>query len=369
MRSRFGLAPALLAALKLSFVGWVAVAAAPVSLAQSTQPATQPAASVAILHREIEYLSSDDLAGRAVGSPGIQAAANHLVDRFRQAGLQPPPGQDNYVQEFQVFRSSPRPTTRPAATRASATPPATTRSTATTRLGIGAMNIVGYWPGQGPSAAEFIVIGAHYDHLGRSADGEIYHGADDNASGTAALLELVRLFTSAGPQRRSLLFVAFSAEELGLLGSDYFVLHCPVPRQQIVTMVNLDMVGRLRLNMLTVSGMGTASEFPSAVQRAAAAAGVMVLPTPGASVAVSDHFPFSRVGIPVLFICTGPHFDEHKPTDVASRINYEGEARVVNFAHDLILDLATMPRPTPVPTTLPATSPAEGVGEGAAPPN
>ncbi len=244
-----------------------------------------------------------------------------------------------------------------------------------------AANVVGVLAGSEPKLQdEVIVLGAHYDHLGRGGQGslaaragEIHHGADDNASGVAGLLELARLFAATRP-RRTLVFIAFSGEEEGLLGSAYYVNHPLVPLAQTVAMINMDMIGRLQDDKLIVGGMGTAAEWKDWVTHANTALNMKVavggLPAPGQSTAPaeipivtgangqvvatasprprfaltlnedgygpSDHSSFYARQIPVLFFFTGTHEDYHKPSDTAEKINYEGEARVVTLVRAVV---------------------------------
>ena len=248
-----------------------------------------------------------------------------------------------------------------------------------------AANVVGILEGADPKLKhEAIVIGAHYDHLGRGGqgslaarEGEIHHGADDNASGVAGLLELARTFAAERRQvRRTIVFIAFGGEEEGLLGSSYYVRNPAVPLAQTVAMINLDMIGRMKENKLLVGGVGTSAEWKkwiaevnqelnmrvtatgaasSSSQQQGAAHGVPVVvaangetimrANPGERFALtmtedgfgpSDHASFYAKQTPVLFFWTGTHEDYHKPTDTADRINYEGELRIVSFVRDIV---------------------------------
>jgi len=241
-------------------------------------------------------------------------------------------------------------------------------------------NIVGILPGSDPKLKdEAIVIGAHYDHLGRGGEGslapregDIHHGADDNASGVAALIELARMFSSQNPKpRRTIVFIAFSGEEEGLIGSNYYVNHPVVPLTKTVAMINMDMVGRLKEKKLIVGGVGTAQEWrelvaaqnlesqPIALAQLSnrdrtsgkvtmvmgadgRAAGAIIHAEPFSltlnddGYGPSDHSSFYAKQIPVLFFWTGTHADYHKPSDTADKINYEGEARVVSFVANIV---------------------------------
>jgi len=216
-------------------------------------------------------------------------------------------------------------------------------------------NVVATLDATGPTAEETIVIGAHYDHLGRGgwgslaigANDEIHNGADDNASGTSVLLEVARqLATVDQPLSRRILFIAFSAEEMGLIGSKRYVQDPLVPLSDTVAMLNLDMVGRLRDDRLTVYGTGTAAEWPVLLDHAAAAQQFKITRRPG-GYGPSDHASFFEHGIPVLHFFTGFHPQYHRPDDDAELLNYEGMRRITSMVRDLALTLATADeRPT-----------------------
>ena len=217
-------------------------------------------------------------------------------------------------------------------------------------------NIIACLPGNGKHKDEFVVVGAHYDHLGRGEPGslahnshQIHNGADDNGSGTTAVLELAEELSRHGPLDRSVLFITFVGEERGLLGSMYLVAHPPVPLDKIVAMVNLDMVGRVRDNVVFVGGNGTAKDFDDVVA-AADKDSQLVLKNAGADVGgrggigPSDHMAFAMKHIPVLFFWSGMHADYHRPSDKVDKINFLGIAQVVDFTQEIIEKLAAMPR-------------------------
>ncbi len=208
-------------------------------------------------------------------------------------------------------------------------------------------NVVAMVRGSGPLADEYIVVGAHYDHLGFGGQGslaqtrgEIHNGADDNASGTSAMLALARRFADNPPGGRSLIFVAFTAEETGLIGSQRFVDQPPVPLEKIAYMVNLDMVGRIRNQTLLVGGMGTAPTLEQAVARADEASPLRVSDNGKGGMGPSDHMSFALRKIPVLFLFSGLHEDYHRPSDDPERINFAGLEAVVDFTEVLVRDLA-----------------------------
>ena len=239
-----------------------------------------------------------------------------------------------------------------------------------------AANVIGILEGSDPTLKnEVIVIGAHYDHLGHGGagslapkEGEIHHGADDNASGVAGVLELARLLTSQSPRpRRSIVFATFSGEEEGLLGSNYYVNHPLVPLANTIAMINMDMIGRMKNRSLTIGGIGTATEWRSMVEGANLMQGITMTAAQGVQPAgsseatgmpivvaangqpivhsdpakqftltlnsdgygPSDHSSFYAKQIPVLFFWTGTHEDYHKPSDTADKINYEDESRII----------------------------------------
>ena len=212
-------------------------------------------------------------------------------------------------------------------------------------------NVVAYLPGSGEHADEFVVIGAHYDHLGTGQlghalgpVGSIYHGADDNASGDAVVLEIAKQLSDGPPLPRSVIFVFFTAEEEGLIGSDWFVNHPPVPLDKIVAMLNLDMVGRLRDENLLIGGWGTAANFDSIVKSAAAGTPIHIQSFEKGGLGPTDHMSFALKKIPVLFLFTGLHADYHRPTDTADRINYAGIDEVATVGGKIVTAMAAMPR-------------------------
>ncbi len=210
-----------------------------------------------------------------------------------------------------------------------------------------AWNVTGLLPARAPST-EYVVIGAHYDHLGMGgtsasrAPGQraVHPGADDNASGTALLLEVARrLEALPRAPARNVLFVAFSAEEIGLLGSRHWVEHPPVPHASIAAMINADMVGRLRDEHLLVDGVGTAAAWPELIKPAAD--GLRFDLTFGSEgFGASDHASFTGVRVPVAFFFTGVHADYHLPSDTADKINSEGEERIATMVARLALSVA-----------------------------
>ena len=213
-------------------------------------------------------------------------------------------------------------------------------------------NVIGLLPGRGELAEQYIVVGAHYDHVGMGGAGslapgtiEIHNGADDNASGSSALLEVARRLASpAGDQRRSIVFIAFTAEERGLLGSKHYIRHPRWPLEQTVAMLNMDMVGRMQENFLTVYGTGTAEGFDDLVDRLGQAAG-LAIEQQAAGFGPSDHSSFYEVGIPVLHFFTGLHNDYHRPSDDFEKANLQGMLRIADVVAAITAELATLRQP------------------------
>ena len=301
-----------------------------VAACQAASPAgsaDQSASDTARIRHDVSFLASDALEGRATGSRGNDTAAAFIARRFAALGLTAPAG--GYLQKFEA------------------------RSAAAAHQGVAAslrtQNVVGIVRGSDPKLSkEYVVLGAHFDHLGRGAFGAldtqsgdaIRNGADDNASGTAALLELARALRTSAP-RRSIVIVAFSGEELGLLGSAHFVANLPAPLviDSVVAMLNFDMVGRVRNDRLLVFGTATAAEWPATI---AAANG-----TPRFTLALvpdgfgpSDHSSFFARNIPVLHFFSDTHDDYHRATDDVDRIDVSGIARVVRLSEAIVRDVA-----------------------------
>ena len=207
-------------------------------------------------------------------------------------------------------------------------------------------NVIGYINNNAPTT---VILGAHYDHLGYGEDGNsmlrtrehlVHNGADDNASGTAALIELARLIKNAGKKdlkNNNYLFLAFSGEEMGLFGSKYFVENPTVDLRNVNYMINMDMVGRLNdsTKVLTVGGFGTSPEWGDAIKLKEKKS-PFTIKIDSSGTGPSDHTSFYRKEIPVLFFFTGLHSDYHKPTDDYEKINYIGELNVIKYIYSLI---------------------------------
>jgi Zn-dependent M28 family amino/carboxypeptidase len=227
-----------------------------------------------------------------------------------------------------------------------------------------AKNVVGVLEGAGPLADETVVIGAHYDHLGYgtfgstgglSAQGKIHYGADDNASGTAGLLELARRYgAQKNRQGRRIVFLAFSAEEIALVGSQFYCKEPLFPLAKTTTMINMDMIGRTKpvptdwlglfekKDRLLVYGTGTGDHFDALVDGVAKKSDFKVTKL-AAGTGPSDHDSFYRKGVPVLFLYTGSHSEYHKPTDVPEKINFAGMKKATDFVEALADDALMRP--------------------------
>ena len=273
--------------------------------------------TVADLKRHCVTLASDALEGREAGANGGKAACAYLQTELRKVSGISAAGTSGCLQEF-------APDYR---------------------------NILAILPGSDPELSkEIIIIGAHYDHVGRGNQtnsfgpfGYIHNGADDNASGTAALLELIEAFSTLTPApRRTLLFGFWDAEEIGLLGSKHWVRHPTRPLNDIRLVLNIDMLGRLREGKLTVMGWRSAAGLRARLTAANPQGDLQYLYTPTV-IADSDHHPFYEVGIPSIHFDSGKHEDYHRPSDDADKLNYEGIRRLSEMVFRLALTAANDP--------------------------
>jgi aminopeptidase YwaD len=206
-------------------------------------------------------------------------------------------------------------------------------------------NVVAYRPGQ---TEEYVILGAHYDHLGLGQEnslapsqiGKIHPGADDNASGTAGIIELARQAAAAGVHRRGFLFLCFAGEEEGLLGSAYYAAHPLKPVSNAVAMINMDMIGRLRDNKLYIGGVATGSTFKSLVGHATEHAGFQIDQSNIGGYGASDHTSFTAKQVPTLFFFSGLHSDYHKPSDTWDKIDSKDAVRVLGEVSEIATALA-----------------------------
>jgi len=319
---------------------------AQVTLADSAARATRDSLAAIVLE-DVKFLSADGLSGRLIGTPGADTAAAYIARRFARAGLQA--GPRGWFQDFTVSRDAP----------------------AASSAGIGGAaghNVIGVAPGRDAALRnEIVIVGAHYDHLGLGgfgsldpdSTGSVHNGADDNASGIAAL-ERIATEIAAAPPARTVVFIAFSGEEEGVLGSTYYTRNPLFPMSAVTSMVNLDMVGRLRNNKLIVYGVETAAEFRGLLDSLNTTAG-FELHASGDGYGPSDHQSFYLAGKPVLHLFTDLHEDYHRATDDWPKINAVGLVRVADFTASIVRALADRKQAltfinTPPPST--ATGPA-----------
>ncbi len=236
-------------------------------------------------------------------------------------------------------------------------------------------NVIGVLPGSDPAlAGQYIVVGAHYDHLGLGEHdslspkdiGKIHHGADDNASGTAGVLEMVDVMAKSTKRpRHSILFMCFAGEELGLLGSNYYANHPTIPLKQTIAMMNMDMIGRVSKNKLYVSGTGTSPTFPQLVQDANKSLNFEIAYS-NSGYGASDQTSFTAKDVPVLFFFSGLHSDYHKPSDTWDKINAADGARVVELVAKIVGELDAQNEPPKyVRVAEPVSSGMGGGGYGA----
>ncbi|MBS1508239.1 MAG: M20/M25/M40 family metallo-hydrolase [Bacteroidetes bacterium] len=280
------------------------------------------------IRHHIKTLASDSLNGRGTGSEGERMAAAYIEGQFKKLKLEPKGEGKNYKQPF-PFKGG----VHGAGAEGTAN------------------NLVAYLDNH---AAQTIIIGAHYDHLGlgengssldANPQGKIHNGADDNASGVAGLIELARHFAkNKTKEKYNFLFIAFSGEELGLFGSKYFTEHPTIDLSTVNYMINLDMVGRLDpvTKALAVSGTGTSPVWENELKKLST--DELKIKTDSAGVGPSDHTSFYLKNIPVLHFFTGSHSDYHKPSDDWQKINYKGEKAVLELIVKLVEDLDSTPK-------------------------
>ena len=288
------------------------------------------------MRRTVEYLASQELGGRYPETAGDTLASQFITDELRSLKLKPVlkgKKTKGYYQDFTYGKDVQRTT----------------------------HNIIAVLPGKDRHLRhEYIVVGSHYDHLGIGGQGSgsrrpdtlgVHPGADDNASGDAVVLQLARYFKKARPSR-SIIFTFFGAEEQGIVGSKSFVewmkredrlrINLPAGLDGIVAMVNLDMVGRMRDDALSVSGTGTSPDFKALAEKAAGLTNLTITCTPD-GYGPSDQASFVAADIPVLYLTTGGHMEYHTPDDIPSTLNYDGMQRTLEFTRELVSELAEMP--------------------------
>jgi len=297
--------------------------------ARTTSPAAAAATITAEeMHDHVAYLASDALRGRDTPSPGLDSAAAYLVRHFQRLGLRGGAENGAYIQRYPL-------------------PP----------KGTPAPNVVAIFPGADPALRdEYVVLSAHMDHVGvgRPVRGDsIYNGADDDASGTSALVEVAEAFASMEEGQRparSILFLAVSGEEKGLLGSAWYSDHPTVPLESIVANVNMDMIGRNARDTVVVIGKNYSS-LGDVVNRVAADNRPLIGLTAGDDIWPrerfffrSDHFNFARKEIPAIFFFAGVHEDYHQPSDEVERLDVDKAARVARMIFLTTHAIATDPQ-------------------------
>ena len=303
-----------------------------------------------VMKQTVEYLASQELGGRFPATVGDTLASEFIVSQLRSLKLKPIVKGKKKIAYFQDFTYG-----------------------KTKELERTTHNIIAVLPGKDKQLKhEYIVVGSHYDHLGLGGQNSgsrrpdtlgVHPGADDNASGDAVVLELAKYFKKERT-KRSVIFAFFGAEEQGLIGSKNFLewmkkddaqrINLPADKKGIVAMVNLDMVGRMRDNAMSVSGTGTSSEFKAMAEAAAEQTKLNISCTPD-GYGPSDHASFVAQEIPVLFLTTGGHMEYHTPDDVPSALNYDGMQQTLDFSKSLITQIANMPT-TPDYISVPSTN-------------
>ena len=300
------------------------------------------------MRKAVEYLASQELGGRYPGTRGDTLASKFITKQLHKLKFNPivkGKKDKGYYHDFTYGKEVERTT----------------------------HNIIAVLPGIDKRLKnEYIVVGSHYDHLGLGGKNSgsrrpdtlgVHPGADDNASGDAVVLELAKYFKKVRA-KRSIIFAFFGAEEQGLVGSKAFLewmkqnddkrINLPKDKNGIVAMVNLDMVGRMRDNAMSVSGTGTSSTFKAMAEQVAEQTHLNINCTPD-GYGPSDQASFVAADIPVLFLTTGGHMEYHTPDDVPSTLNYDGMQQTLAFSQELITQLANMPE-TPDYISVPSSN-------------
>ena len=268
------------------------------------------------LRNDVEELAGKKYKGREAGTKEEKAAAKYIAKRFKDIGLKPMDAKGTYLQEFDLPKSK---------------DPHSGQESAETLDGV---NVIGFIDN---GAKSFVVIGAHFDHLGMGGEGsgslveeeDIHNGADDNASGVATMMNIAQKLTESKSKKNNYIFVAFTGEEKGLYGSNNFLKHPPNYKGLMIYlnnmnyMINLDMVGRLDTSKgLSINGVGTSPIWKTVLEKADTKN--IKLHTTESGVGASDHTSFYLKDIPAIHFFTGSHEDYHKPSDDAEKLNYEG---------------------------------------------
>ena len=277
------------------------------------------------IKEDVSFLADDKLEGRQTGTPGGEKASEYIKNRFEELGLSPK-GTDGFYQSFSF-----KPKTHPHEK---------IKFTENADGTINGRNVVGFIDNK---VTNTVIIGAHFDHLGYGGDGSLYrdsikaihNGADDNASGVAVMLNLASKLKNTNTSN-NYLFIAFSGEEMGLLGSNYFVKNSTIDNKTVSYMINMDMVGRLKDSALAVYGTGTSPIFKQVLK---SHNNDFKLIQKESGVGPSDHTSFYLADMPVLHFFTGQHKDYHRPSDDTETLNYEGMESISNYIFNVITDL------------------------------
>lgn len=277
------------------------------------------AINVETLKKDVTFLADDKLEGREIGTPGEIMAAEYIAKRFKSLGLKPMGNDGTYYQEFLGL-------------------PPSHGNMSTDKEPPTGRNVIGFLDN---GAAYTVIIGAHYDHLGyghfgslHTGDPEIHNGADDNASGVAALLMLAETMKGRN-KANNYLFIAFSGEEKGLWGSNSFCKNPTLDASKMNYMLNMDMVGRLKPEKtLAINGVGTSPKWKGNIKKIKTD-GISVV-TSESGIGPSDHSSFYNIGVPAIHFFTGQHADYHKPSDDTGNLNYPGIRSVVRYMDALI---------------------------------
>lgn len=283
------------------------------------------------IRKDVKYLSDDKLKGRGTGSPEELIAANYIAKEFAKLKLVPKGADNSFLFPFSFKKSK--------------SPGDTSES-----IVVNGVNVVGFLDN---GAAFTVVIGAHYDHLGMGHDhnsleanpeGNIHNGADDNASGTAGVMELARYYAlNKTKEKYNFLFICFSGEELGLQGSKKYCENPTIDFSKVNYMINLDMIGRLNdsTNKIVVYGVGTAPDWVPLIEKTASGFSIK---KDSAGIGPSDQTSFYLKDIPVLHFFTGQHSDYHKPSDDFEKVNFPGEKKILEYIVTLIGETEKLPK-------------------------
>ena len=281
------------------------------------------------MQQTLEYLASDAMKGRGLGTSELDTAADYIAEQFKHAGLLPLGDNDSYYQDFVALAGK-------------------------ENKKVFAKNVLGYIPGSNKEwSEESVIISAHYDHLGlgwpnvsKGNEGKIHHGADDNASGVAVLIELAQILKTMKP-KRSIIFAAFSGEEAGLLGSKYYVKNMKkFPVSKIMGVVNMDTVGRLGDKKLLVLNGSSAREWKFIFMGSSFVTGIKT-EVVTQDIDSSDQVSFINENVPGVQLFAGSSKDYHKPTDRSDEIDYAGLVKVATIAREVLVYLSERPDPMP----------------------